>query len=98
MANYAKRLNDLERTWPKPAPAALDAATLDRAVARIAAERGVPVDELLQEADRDMQRLAATGLTTLHEMTDLVASEAGLDPVLVQAEAERFLDECRGVA
>ncbi len=98
MANYAKRLNDLERTWPKPAPATIDAATLDRAVARVVAEQGIPVDELLQEVERDTQRMAAAGLTTLHEMAAFVAAEAGLDPVLVQAEAERFLDECRGVA
>ncbi len=98
MANYEKRLNDLERIWPKPALAVLDTATLDRAVARIAAEQGRPVEVLLQEAERDTQRMAAAGVTTLHEMAAFVAAEAGLDPVLVQAEAERFLAECRGMA
>ncbi len=98
MANYEKRLNDLERIWPKPTPATIDAATLDHAVARIAAEQGIPAEDLLREAEAETQRMAAAGVTTLHEMAALVASEAGLDPVLVQAEAERFLAECRGMA
>ncbi len=98
MSNYERRLNGLERIWPKPAPAAIDAATLDRAVARIAAERGIPVEMLLQEAERETQRMAAAGVTTLHEMAAFVAAEEGLDPALVQAEAEAFLDECRGMA
>ncbi len=96
MANYAKRLNDLERTWPKPAPVTIDAATLDRAVARVAAEQGLPAEDLLREAEAETQRMAAAGVTTLHEMATIVAAEAGLDPALVQAEAERFLAECRG--
>ncbi len=98
MSNHERRLDTLEKVWPKPASATIDAATMDRAVARIAAERGIPVDELLQEAERDMQRMGAAGLTTLHEMAAFVAAEAGLDPQLVQAEAERFLAECRETA
>ncbi|MDP9355700.1 MAG: hypothetical protein M3R02_10555 [Chloroflexota bacterium] len=96
MTSHQKRLNDLERLWPKPAPATIDAATLDRAVARIAAERGIPAEDLLREAESDVQRMGAAGLTTLHEMAGFIAVERGLDPVLVQAEAERFLAECRG--
>ncbi len=65
---------------------------------QIAAERGVPAEELLREAEADMQRMADAGLTTLHEMAGLIAVERGLDPVLVQAEAERLLAECRGMA
>ncbi len=98
MSNHERRLSDLEKLWPKPAPTALDAATLDRAVARVAAKQGRPVEVLLQEAERDTQRMAAAGVTTLHEMAAFVAAEAGLDPALVQAEAERFLAECRGMA
>ncbi len=62
---WEQRLNSLERIWPKPAPATIDAATLDRAVARIAAEQGRPVEVLLQEAERDTQRMADAGLTTM---------------------------------
>ncbi|MDP9370771.1 MAG: hypothetical protein M3Q03_21300 [Chloroflexota bacterium] len=98
MANHDKRLNDLEKLWLKPAPATIDAATLDRAVAQAAAERGIPAEDLLREAEAETQRMAAAGVTTLHEMAELVAAEEGLDPVLVQAEAERFLAECRGEA
>ncbi|MDP9471974.1 MAG: hypothetical protein M3Q71_15135 [Chloroflexota bacterium] len=98
MSNYETRLAALERIWPKPAPATIDATALDRAVARVATERGVPAEDLLREAEFDVQRMAVAGLTTLHEMAAFVAAEAGLDPVLVQAEAERFLAECRGMA
>ncbi len=98
MSNLGKRLNDLEKLWPKPAAAAIDAATLDRAVARIAAERGIPAEDLLREAESDVQRMGAAGVTTLHEMAAFIAAEQGLDPVLVQVEAERFLAECRGDA
>ncbi len=96
MSNHEKRLDTLEKLWPKPAPAAIDATTLDRAVTRVAAERGVPAEDLLREAEAEVQRMVAAGVTTLRGMAAFVAAEAGLDPVLVQAEAERFLAECGG--
>ncbi len=94
MTNHERRINDLERIWPKP-PAPIDAATLERAVARITTEQGTTAEELIQEAERETPRMAAAGVTTLREMVEVIATERGLDPVLVQAEAERFLAECR---
>ncbi len=96
MSNLGKRLNDLEKLWPRPASAALDAATLNRAVARVTAECGIPAEDFLREAETDVQRMTAAGMTTLSDMVAFVAAVRGLDPVLVQAEAERFLAECGG--
>ncbi len=98
MSNLGKRLNDLEKLWPKPAAAAIDAAALDRAVRQIAAERGIPAEDLLRQAQAETQRMAAAGVTTLHEMAGFIAAERGLDPALVQAEAERIVAGGRGSA
>ncbi|MDP9355551.1 MAG: hypothetical protein M3R02_09780 [Chloroflexota bacterium] len=91
-----RRLDTLERHWPKPVALSLDAGALQRAAERLAAEHGVPLDEVVREVEADMQRAADAGVATLEEMVAFVAAREGLDPAMVLAEAERVITECRG--
>ncbi len=94
MSDLGRRLNGLERLWPKPARREWDQAALERAVARIAAERGMTVEALLAETERIVgPQGTGDGITTMREAVERIAAERGLDAEEVFAEAERVIAE-----
>ncbi len=94
MTNHEKRLRNLETIWPKPASPEWDQAALERAVERIAQERGLSVEALLAETERIVgPQGTGDGITTMREAVERIAAERGLDAEEVFAEAERVIAE-----
>ncbi len=94
MSDLGRRLNGLERLWPKPARREWDQAALERAVARIAAERGMTVEALLAETERIVgPQGTGDGDETLRSAVERIAEERGLSVEEVQAEVNRMLAE-----
>ncbi len=95
MTNIDKRLRDLEVIWPKPASPEMDQAALERAVARIAQERGLSVEDVLAEAEASARQADAAGAVTPRDhlafAVERIAEERGLSAADVMAEAERML-------
>ncbi len=92
MSDLGRRLNGLERLWPKPARREWDEATMQRCVERIAQERGMTVEALLAETERILGPPGTgAGGGTLREAVERIAEERGLSVEEVQAEAERII-------
>lgn len=90
MSDLSRRLNGLERVWPKPVNLEPDEAVMRRLVQRLAAERGQTVEAVLAEAEAGARRAAAAGVVTLHDHIRYVAVERGIDPEEAWAEVGRM--------
>ena len=80
MSDIARRLKALEVRWRRPNP---DALAVRRVAEEVAAEFGLPIEEVLAEA----QAIAARPPQTVEDIADEVADELGLPREAVQAEA-----------
>ena len=82
----ARRLRALETIWQRPDAGAL---TVRRIAEEVAAEFGLPVEDVLAEAEA----IAARPPRTVEDVADAVANELGLPRELVRSEARTLWAE-----
>ncbi len=80
------QIRRLEATMGDPLEDRDEDALLCRQVEIIAAERGVPIEVLLAEAEAAVARWDAMGLITREAVVARVAAEHGVDPRELRAE------------